>query len=129
MTKFEWLHPLSIGGTLLYALMGIIIFWAAFIIIDKITPYDLWGEIYEVAVTGPSGRRLYRVKYKAEALKLVTGLDQVAIAEVGAIAERLMKPCRASRLSISASTAPSLGVSMRDWVLMGPNRDQPLGIQ
>ena len=26
MTKFEWLHPLSIGGTLLYALMGIIIF-------------------------------------------------------------------------------------------------------
>ena len=47
MTKFEWLHPLSIGGTLLYALMGIIIFWAAFIIIDKITPYDLWREIVE----------------------------------------------------------------------------------
>ena len=47
MTKFEWLHPLSIGGTLLYALMGIIIFWAAFIIIDKITPHDLWREIVE----------------------------------------------------------------------------------
>ena len=47
MTKFEWLHPLSIGGTLLYALMGIIIFWAAFIIIDKITPYDLWRGIVE----------------------------------------------------------------------------------
>ena len=47
MTKFEWLHPLSIGGTLLYAPMGIIIFWAAFIIIDKITPYDLWREIVE----------------------------------------------------------------------------------
>ena len=47
MTKFEWLHPLSIGGTLLYALMGIVIFWLAFIIIDKITPYDLWGEIVE----------------------------------------------------------------------------------
>ncbi len=27
--------------------MGIIIFWAAFIIIDKITPYDLWREIVE----------------------------------------------------------------------------------
>ena len=47
MTKFEWLHPLSSGGTLLYALMGIIIFWVAFIIIDKITPYDLWREIVE----------------------------------------------------------------------------------
>ena len=35
MTKFEWLHPLSIGGTLLYALMGIIIFWVAFIIIVR----------------------------------------------------------------------------------------------
>ena len=41
MTKFEWLHSLFIGGTLLYALMGIVIFWVAFIIIDKITPYDL----------------------------------------------------------------------------------------
>ncbi len=47
MTKFEWLHPFSIGGTLLYALMGIVIFWVAFIIIDKITPYDLWREIVE----------------------------------------------------------------------------------
>ena len=47
MTKFEWLHPLSIGGTLLYALMGIVIFWLAFVIIDKITPDDLWVEIVE----------------------------------------------------------------------------------
>ena len=47
MTKFEWLHPLSIAGTLLYALLGIVIFWLAFIIIDKITPYDLWAEIVE----------------------------------------------------------------------------------
>ncbi|MBK7073595.1 MAG: hypothetical protein IPH44_14950 [Myxococcales bacterium] len=57
----------------------------AFQLLHREVVYDLWGEIYEVAVTGPSGRRLYRVKYKAEALKLVTGLDQVAIAEVGAI--------------------------------------------
>ena len=47
MTKFEWLHPLSIAGTLLYALIGIVIFWLAFIIIDKITPYDLWAELVE----------------------------------------------------------------------------------
>ena len=47
MTKFEWLHPLSIAGTLLYALIGVAVFWIAFIIIDKITPYDLWLEIVE----------------------------------------------------------------------------------
>lgn len=47
MTKFEWLHPLSIAGTLLYALIGVAVFWLAFIIIDKITPYDLWLEIVE----------------------------------------------------------------------------------
>jgi uncharacterized membrane protein YjfL (UPF0719 family) len=47
MAKFEWLHPLSIAGTLLYALIGVAIFWIAFIVIDKITPYDLWGEIVE----------------------------------------------------------------------------------
>ncbi len=57
----------------------------AFQLLHREVVYDLWGEIYEVALTGPAGRRLYRVKYKAEALKLVTGLDQVAIAEVGAI--------------------------------------------
>lgn len=47
MTKFEWLHPLSIAGTLLYALIGVAVFWLAFIVIDKITPYDLWQELVE----------------------------------------------------------------------------------
>ncbi|WP_295543041.1 DUF350 domain-containing protein [uncultured Pseudacidovorax sp.] len=47
MAKFEWLHPVSIAGTLLYALIGIVVFWVAFVIIDKITPYDLWAEIVE----------------------------------------------------------------------------------
>ncbi|RYF67484.1 MAG: DUF350 domain-containing protein [Comamonadaceae bacterium] len=47
MAKIEWLQPLAIAGTLLYALIGIAIFWIAFVIIDKITPYDLWLEIVE----------------------------------------------------------------------------------
>lgn len=45
--KFEWLQPIAILGTALYALMGVVIFWVCFIIVDKITPYDLWGEIVE----------------------------------------------------------------------------------
>lgn len=57
----------------------------AFQLLHREVVYDLWGEVYEVALTGPAGRRVYRVKYKAEALKLVTGIDQVAIADVAVI--------------------------------------------
>ena len=30
-----------------FALLGIIIFVAAFVLVDKMTPYDLWKEIVE----------------------------------------------------------------------------------
>jgi len=43
----EWIKPAAFFGALLYALMGVVIFWVCFLIIDKITPYDLWGEIVE----------------------------------------------------------------------------------
>jgi putative membrane protein len=47
MWGFEWLKPAAFFGSLVYALMGVAIFWLCFIIIDKLTPYDLWGEIVE----------------------------------------------------------------------------------
>lgn len=37
----------AIVGSVLFALMGILIFWLCFVIIDKLTPYDLWFEIVE----------------------------------------------------------------------------------
>jgi putative membrane protein len=43
----EWLKPAAIFGSLLFALMGVIIFWLCFIIIDKLTPYHLWQELVE----------------------------------------------------------------------------------
>jgi putative membrane protein len=33
--------------SLIYALMGIVIFAVSFIIVDKLTPYDLWKELVE----------------------------------------------------------------------------------
>ncbi|MFN7695279.1 MAG: DUF350 domain-containing protein [Burkholderiales bacterium] len=45
--KSEWMSLAYIGGTVMYALMGVIIFWVTFIVIDKITPYKLWEEIVE----------------------------------------------------------------------------------
>ena len=41
------MKPGAILASLLFALLGVMVFWLCFIIIDKITPYDLWGEIVE----------------------------------------------------------------------------------
>jgi uncharacterized membrane protein YjfL (UPF0719 family) len=43
----EWLKPAAFFGSMLFALMGVLIFWICFVIIDKLTPYDLCGEIVE----------------------------------------------------------------------------------
>ena len=43
----EWLKPDVVLGSVLYAVIGVLIFWISFVIIDKITPYDLWLEIVE----------------------------------------------------------------------------------
>ena len=45
--KFEWLQPTAFLGSILYAVIGVVVFWLCFIIVDKITPYDLWREIVE----------------------------------------------------------------------------------
>jgi len=34
-------------NSVIYALLGIIIFVAGFIIVDKLTPYDLWKQLVE----------------------------------------------------------------------------------
>jgi uncharacterized membrane protein YjfL (UPF0719 family) len=47
MNTIDWLHPAVIAGSVLYALIGVAILWLTFIVIDKITPYDLWKEIVE----------------------------------------------------------------------------------
>ena len=43
----EWLRPAAFFGSILYAVIGVILFWVAFVLIDKLTPYDLWQELVE----------------------------------------------------------------------------------
>ncbi|MBP3979219.1 DUF350 domain-containing protein [Acidovorax sp. JG5] len=43
----EWLRPAAFFGSILFALVGVLVFWLSFVLIDKITPYDLWREIVE----------------------------------------------------------------------------------
>ncbi|MEY2687189.1 MAG: hypothetical protein RL375_1387 [Pseudomonadota bacterium] len=47
MMGIEWLKPGVFVGSMLYALMGVGVFWVCFIVIDKLTPYNLWAEIVE----------------------------------------------------------------------------------
>lgn len=45
--ELEWLRPTAFLGSIVYALIGVVIFLLCFIVIDKITPHDLWAEIVE----------------------------------------------------------------------------------
>lgn len=47
MTGLEWLKPAVVFGSILYALIGVLIFGVCFVIIDKLTPYHLWNELVE----------------------------------------------------------------------------------
>ena len=35
MTGLEWLKPAVVFGSMLYALIGVVIFWICFVIVDK----------------------------------------------------------------------------------------------
>ncbi len=41
------MNPLVLANSIIYALLGIVIFVAGFIIVDKLTPYDLWKELID----------------------------------------------------------------------------------
>lgn len=47
MAGIEWMRPGVFVGSILFALIGVFVFWISFVIIDKLTPYDLWAEIVE----------------------------------------------------------------------------------
>jgi putative membrane protein len=71
MMGIEWLKPGIFFGSILYALIGVFVFWISFVIVDKITPYDLWGEI---------------VEKKNTALAIVVGAMAIAIGLIVAAA-------------------------------------------
>ncbi|MCK6422127.1 MAG: DUF350 domain-containing protein [Aquabacterium sp.] len=43
----EWLKPGVVLGSVMYAVIGVVILWVSFVVIDKITPYKLWEEIVQ----------------------------------------------------------------------------------
>jgi len=71
MNGFEWLKPGIVLGSILYALIGVLVFWISFVIVDKLTPYKLWEEI---------------VEHKNVALAIVVGAMCIAIGQIVAAA-------------------------------------------
>lgn len=43
----EYLKPAALIGSIVYSVIGILLVGLAFIVVDKITPYDLWKELVE----------------------------------------------------------------------------------
>jgi len=37
----------ALVNSLVYTVLGVVIFWIAFVAVDKITPYNLWKELVE----------------------------------------------------------------------------------
>lgn len=71
MMGIEWLKPGIFFGSMLYAVIGVVIFWICFVIVDKFTPYRLWEEI---------------VEKKNVALAIVVGATALAIGQIVAAA-------------------------------------------
>ncbi len=67
----EWLRPSIILGSIVYAVIGVVVLWLSFVVIDKLTPYKLWDEICEK---------------KNLALAIVVGAMFIAIGQIVAAA-------------------------------------------
>jgi uncharacterized membrane protein YjfL (UPF0719 family) len=43
----EYLKPIALVGSIVYSVIGLVLVIIGFIVIDRITPYDLWKELIE----------------------------------------------------------------------------------
>jgi len=41
----DWFSSKPLISSIVYSILGVAIFWISFVVVDKITPYDLWREI------------------------------------------------------------------------------------
>jgi len=45
--EVDALKPAVMLASVVYAVIGVVVLWLAFVVIDKLTPYQLWEEIVE----------------------------------------------------------------------------------
>jgi len=54
-------------------------------LIQRSVVYDVWDEIYTLRLDQPGGRKTIKVKYRAEALKWLTALDDLPVARLAVL--------------------------------------------
>lgn len=69
--ELDALKPAVMLASVIYAVIGVAVLWLAFVLIDKLTPYQLWEEI---------------VEKKNLALAVVVGAMFIAIGQIVAAA-------------------------------------------
>jgi uncharacterized membrane protein YjfL (UPF0719 family) len=47
MMIFEYLKPAALIGSFVYSLLGVLFVVLTFVVVDKLTPGDLWKELIE----------------------------------------------------------------------------------
>jgi len=57
----------------------------SFQLLQRRCVFDLWDEVYELRLDGPGGRVTRKVKFRADALKMLTSLDEDPIARAADI--------------------------------------------
>jgi len=54
-------------------------------LIQRQVVYDVWDELYTLRLDQPGGRKTVRVKYRAEALKWLTAIEDLPVAKLGVL--------------------------------------------
>jgi len=54
-------------------------------LIERSVVYDVWDELYTLRLDQPGGARTLKVKYRAEALKWLTSIDDLAVARLAVL--------------------------------------------
>ncbi len=54
-------------------------------LIQRSVVYDVWDEIYTLRLDQPGGRKTIKIKYRAEALKWLTAIDDLPVARLAVL--------------------------------------------
>ena len=82
--------------------------------------YDLWDEQYVVRLDLPNGRKTRKVTYRAEALKMITAVEDLPIAR---LADMPFEDIYFLRMTVQLNpVSPETLAEVRRWIAQGDNR-------
>ena len=89
----------------------------AFMGVTRQVLYNLWDEVYELKFDEPGGKKIFKEKRKAEALKRLTSIDDLAVASLSALPyDRIFLLAMEVELN---PVDPKLLAEVRRWLSQG----------